>query len=143
VSDVATSGNPGDPPVAGGAVDAPAAEQLLTIDTATRAGAVIITVVGEVDLMTAPRLGASVRQALQQPFDGPVVIDLSRVTFLDSSGLRALLEAHSQADRAGEPLRIFVDHQRPVIRPLEATGLDKVLMLYHSLDEALNPAHEE
>lgn len=117
----------------------PAAEQLLTITTATRSGAVVITVVGEVDLMTAPRLGAAVSQALQQPGDGPVVIDLSQVSFLASAGLQALLEAHAQANRAGEPLRIVVDHQRPVILPIQVTGLDKVLRLYHSLDGALNP----
>jgi anti-sigma B factor antagonist len=110
---------------------------LLTLEVVTRAGAVIITAVGEVDLMTAPRLRDAAGQALAQPGEGPVVIDLTRVTHLASAGLQALLDAHAKAARAGEPLRIVVDHQRPVVLPLHVTGLDKVLRLYHSLDDAL------
>jgi anti-anti-sigma regulatory factor len=62
------------------------------------------------------------------------ILDLTAVTFLGSAGLTALVEAtrHSAA-----PLRIVVDSNRPVIRPIEVTGLDDVLRLYHSVDEAV------
>ncbi len=63
---------------------------------------------------------------------------LTDVDFLNSAGLTALLDATWHADARPEPLRIVVDANRPVIRPIEVTGLDDVLALYHSVEEALN-----
>ena len=37
-------------------------------------------------------------------------------------------------------LRVVVDHTRPVIRPIEMTGLDDLLALYTTLDLALHHA---
>jgi anti-sigma B factor antagonist len=109
----------------------------------TRIGAaVVVTVTGEVDMLTAPRLREAVRAALDDPRAGEVVIDLTAVTFLGSSGLAALVHARQDAARRGEPLRVVVDHARPVIQPIKVTGLDGVLALYHRLDEALPPASE-
>ncbi|TNC29613.1 STAS domain-containing protein [Amycolatopsis alkalitolerans] len=65
------------------------------------------------------------------------MVDLSRVAFLGSSGLKTLVRAASEAERRREPLRIVVDANRPVIRPIELTGLDQVLALYHGVDKAL------
>ena len=36
-----------------------------------------------------------------------------------------------------EPLRIVVDHTRPVIRPIQVTGLDDVLALFDTVEDAL------
>ena len=52
-------------------------------------GSVLVVAEGELDLVGAPRL----LEALPGPGDGPVVIDLGSVGFMDSSGLRSLLEA--------------------------------------------------
>jgi anti-sigma B factor antagonist len=68
-----------------------------------------------------------------------VVIDLSEVSFLGSAGLAALVDAAVAAEARREPLRVVVDHTRPVIRPLEATGRDQVLQLYRSVEDALEP----
>lgn len=115
----------------------PAAEQLLTVEVASRVGAVLVTVVGELDLMTAPRLRAALQSALRRAAGAPVVVDLTGVTLLGSSGLAALVDAARQAQDLDEPLRLVVDHKRPVLHPLQITGLDHVLALYHSLDAAL------
>jgi anti-sigma B factor antagonist len=109
----------------------------------TRIGvAVVVTVTGEVDMLTAPRLREAVRAALDDPHAREVVIDLTPVTFLSSSGLAALVQAKHDAARRGEPVRVVVDHARPVISPIKAAGLDGVLALYRRLDEALPPASE-
>jgi anti-sigma B factor antagonist len=63
------------------------------------------------------------------------VVDLSAVTFLGSRGIAALVGANRQS--RGEALRVVVDANRPVIRPLEVTGLDEVLALHHSVAEAI------
>lgn len=122
----------------------PTPEELLVIDQ-TRVGAVVvISLTGEVDSATAARLREVVRDALHLPDAGPVVIDMTDVAFLSSAGLGALVEAHRDADRAGEPLRVVVDHTRPVLRPLQLSGLDQVLTLFHFLDTAVrgDPAPE-
>jgi anti-sigma B factor antagonist len=119
--------------------DVPAAEQILSISHRRAGEAIVVTVVGEVDVLTAPRLLAAVSDALERVGSGPVVVDLSEVSLLGSPGLAALVEAALAAERRQEPLRVVVDHTRPVIRPLEATGLDQVLKLYHSVSDALGP----
>jgi anti-sigma B factor antagonist len=115
----------------------PAAEQLLTVEVVPREDAVLVTAVGEVDLMTAPRLCAALHTALRRAAGVPVVVDLTGVTLLGSNGLAALVDAARQAQDLDEPLRLVVDHARPVLHPLRITGLDHVLALYPSLDAAL------
>lgn len=116
----------------------PPPEELLAIDQTRVGEAVVISLTWEVDSATAPRLREVVRDALRLPDAGPVVIDMTEVAFLSSAGLGALVEAHRDADRAGEPLRVVVDHARPVLRPLQLSGLDQVLTLFHFLDTALH-----
>ena len=120
-----------------GSGEPPADEQLLTVSTRVQGTAVIVTAIGEVDILTTPRLRAALDGALRQAAGGPVVVDLSRVTLLASSGLHALVEAAQQAEQRREPLRIVVDYQKPVLLPIQITDLDEVLALYHSLDDAL------
>jgi anti-sigma B factor antagonist len=64
-------------------------------------------------------------------------VDLTEVTFLSSDGLQALLDVTQTAQRRREPLPIVVDHTRPVIRPIEITGLENALALFTSVDDAL------
>ncbi|WP_160097208.1 anti-sigma factor antagonist [Kibdelosporangium aridum] len=101
-------------------------------------GTLVVVVSGEVDLHTAPSLRAAVTAGIDQTSASPCILDLTKVTFLDSAGLTALLDATCHAEARHEPLRIIVDGNRPVIRPIEITGLDDTLRLYHSIDEALN-----
>jgi anti-sigma B factor antagonist len=115
----------------------PAAEQLVHIRRESVDGALVVTVSGELDMLTTPRLRAAVSDALDEAIGRPVVVDLTKVTFLGSPGLAALVEAVRKASQRGGPLRIVVDNARPVIRPIELTGLDDVLALYETVDEAL------
>jgi anti-sigma B factor antagonist len=57
---------------------------------------------------------------------GDVVIDLSGVGFVDSSGLRVLVEAHQRAD-AEERRLVLSGSSRPVLRLLEISGLMEYL----------------
>jgi anti-sigma B factor antagonist len=124
----------------------PPAEQLLSIDTAPAMRgslrALVVTVEGEIDIHTVARFRAAVSAGLEQVAgeeadDALLVIDLTAVTFLSSPGLNALVDATRAARRRREPLRIVVDHNRPVVRPIELTGLDDLLALYGTIDEAL------
>lgn len=80
--------------------------------------AVVVTAAGELDLVGAPRL----LQALPGAGDAPVVLDLGAVSFMDSSGLRSLLEARQACADAGRGFAIA----RPsdaVLRVLELVDL--------------------
>jgi anti-sigma B factor antagonist len=102
----------------------------------------VVVVSGEVDSDTAPTLRTAVTIGIDHTSAQPCILDLTKVTFLNPAGLTALLDAHSHAEARDEPLRIVVDGNRPVIRPIEITGLDNALNLYHSIDEALTSGHQ-
>jgi anti-sigma B factor antagonist len=100
-------------------------------------GILVIAAVGEVDLDTAPALGAAINARIDEAGATPCILDLTAVTFLNSPGLTMLLGATDRAEALREPLRIVVDANRPVIRPIQVTGLDYELSLYHTVDEAV------
>jgi anti-sigma B factor antagonist len=100
-------------------------------------GTLVIAATGEVDADSAPALGASIIGCIDDAGGGPCILDLTAVTFLDSAGLTVLLQATQRAEALREQLPIVVDANRPVIRPIEVTGLDGELSLYHTVEEAL------
>ncbi|SDM41990.1 STAS domain-containing protein [Allokutzneria albata] len=95
--------------------------------------AAVLTIGGEIDLDTAPLL----HEAASACLDEVCVVDLTDVTFLGSAGLTALVNVTERAKERQASLRIVVDANQPVIRPIEITGLDRELALFHSVDEAL------
>jgi anti-sigma B factor antagonist len=80
----------------------------------------MITVMGEIDTLTAPTLRARIDEHLSEV--GLLVLDLSEVSFLGSAGLAVLVAARDEADRLGHRFRL-VPGSRIVVRALEATGL--------------------
>ena len=117
----------------------PQQEQLLDVRLVDRPDAVLVAVSGAIDILTAPRLRSALAVALERLDDRPVVVDLTAVAFLGSPGLRALAESAEQAStKPGfQPLRLVVDHNRPVLRPIELTGYDALLALYHDVEDAV------
>src|SRR4051812_11528166 len=89
------------------------------------AGAVHVTLGGELDISTAPRLEDDLRRV---EADGPalLVIDLSGLDFMDSTGLRLLIAADSRAREAGRRLGL-VQGNDMVRRVLRLTRLDERL----------------
>jgi anti-sigma B factor antagonist len=86
------------------------------------------------------RLRAAVTAGFDQLRDREIlVIDLTAVTFFASAGLQALVDVTEAAQQRREPLRIVVDHNRPVIHPIKIIGLDHVLALYDTVEQALHP----
>lgn len=118
----------------------PPAEQLMTIARDDRDGCLVLVVRGEVDLSTGGRLLEAGSAALRESTGRPVVLDLTGVDFLSSSGLGLLVALHEDGQDLAVPLRVVVDPSRPVIRPIRTMGLDDVLALYGTLDEALAAA---
>lgn len=80
-----------------------------------------LTLAGEVDCTSAPRVVAALDEVLAAA-PREVLVDLTAVTFLDSAGLCTLAAAHRTALAAGGRLRVLAA-TRAVIRPLQITGL--------------------
>jgi anti-sigma B factor antagonist len=118
----------------------PRQEQLIDVRRVDRPDAVVVAVSGAVDILTAPRLRAAVAVALEHPDGRPVLVDLTEVRFFGSPGLKVLAESADQAAaKPGfQPLRVVVDSNRPVLRPIELTGYDAILALYHDVEDAVS-----
>ena len=90
---------------------------------------VVLRVSGELDMLTAPILTEHVQEQLTRDTTGgprTVVFDLTGVSFLGSAGLAVLAHAHTAASDRGDAVQV-VATARAVLRPLEVTGLNKVL----------------
>ena len=89
---------------------------------------------GELDLFTVEEVEAALR-AREEPCDR-VVLDLRAVTFLDTSGMRLVVEAVHELDREG--LRFALVRGRPEVQRLFAIArLDDRLPFFDDLDAAL------
>ena len=107
----------------------------LELEVGEQAGWQVLTVRGEVDISTTPRVHAQLITLLSES-QPQLIVDLEGVRFLDSSGLGALVAALKLArSRSGE-LRLVCEGQRSVRKVLEVTGLERVLERYDSVEAA-------
>ena len=111
----------------------------LRISDRTNDGAPIARVVhlhGELDIASVPKLRATLDELL---VDGPaqvIVVDLTDLTFMDSSGLGTLVGAHKKARVLKCTLKI-VCPDGMVRRVIEMTGLHHVLVTEESVEQAV------
>lgn len=106
-----------------------------TVTTSTEGDAAVVAATGELDAHAAPTLAAAVDPLADRP-QGTLVIDLSGVDFVDSTGLGVLVGALKRVREAGGRLDVVVTSPR-VLKVLGLTGLDVVIPLHASLDDAL------
>lgn len=95
----------------------------------------LIGVSGELDISNSAELRRRVEQALEGPRNC-VVLDLHRLTYMDSSGLAALIYAHQLTAEGGGSLAVAVGSES-VRRTLEVRGLDGLLTIATTRDEAI------
>jgi anti-sigma B factor antagonist len=94
-----------------------------------------MTVVGEIDLATAPQL-QSAFDDLAPDTSLKLVLDLRDVTFLDSTGVGVLINGRRQL--SGEGAMRIVSTQTSIIKLFALTGLTEVFPIFPTLDEALS-----
>ncbi|MEY2467419.1 MAG: anti-sigma factor antagonist [Actinomycetota bacterium] len=105
-----------------------------SIDGSTRGGHAVLTVLGDIDTLTAPRLRERLMQLLDED-ERRIVIDLEGVRFLDSSALSVFVSARKHMDETGGELTLVCSQPTPR-RVFEVTGLDQVFTIVDSLDAA-------
>jgi anti-sigma B factor antagonist len=102
----------------------------------TTAGTIpIVTVSGEVDVYSAPALKDKIIELVGSG-NNTLIVDLGKVTFLDSTGLGVLVEARTATAEAGGHLRVVCTQQR-ILKLFTITGLDGVFSIHPSVGEAV------
>jgi anti-anti-sigma factor len=91
----------------------------------TPAGVVRVCVIGEVDLCTAPLLEEALVRELDAAPD--LLLDLSEVSFIDSSGLHAIVSAARTARASGGTLAVDSPLPSQARRVIEIAGLEELL----------------
>jgi anti-sigma B factor antagonist len=96
----------------------------LKVTTRSQGDHVVVSVAGEIDLYTAPRLQSELMTALSR---SPVrlIVDMSGVEFCDSTGINVLLAAHRQARERGGELQL-AGPGSATRKVLQVTGLETV-----------------
>jgi anti-sigma B factor antagonist len=95
----------------------------------------IITAQGEIDLAGAPRLREALSDVLAAGCSR-IVMDLRKVTFIDSTGLGVIVGAGKKAAGLNGAVRIVCDDKR-VLRLLSLTGISRSLTVTATPEEAL------
>jgi anti-sigma B factor antagonist len=113
----------------------------LDLETSKHGEASVVSLRGEIDVYTAPRL----RQALIDLVEGgakDIVVDMDRVDFLDSTGLGVLVGGLKRVKSNEGEMKLVVTQDR-IMKIFEITGLAKVFPMFGSLDQALGKAPQE
>ena len=97
-------------------------------------GKLVVRLEGEIDLEQSPKVRGLLLESVARGKD--LLVDLSEVTYLDSSGIASLVEAMQIAVRNGTSLKLF-SASAQAMRVFELARLDKVFSIHPDLDTAL------
>jgi anti-sigma B factor antagonist len=95
----------------------------------------VIEVEGQIDLYSAPEFKERTKRVIDEGAKR-VIVDLTAVTFMDSTGLGVLVGALKRL-RAADASLLLVVTDYDIERLFELTGLDKSFKMYRSRDDAL------
>ena len=99
-------------------------------------GAIVLELAGDIDLHRSVELRSGLLETMQEK-PTLLVINMSEVGFMDSSGLATLVEAMQLSRRSGGQLRLvgLSDRVRSIF---EISRLDKIFQIYENESEALS-----
>ena len=106
---------------------------ILEVETLRRDGLAHVVLRGELDLSTVEKVEQEL-DAVQAGEDKLLVLDLSGLTFLDSTGLRLMVTADQRAQKEGRRL-VIVKGPEPVQRVFSITKLDETLDIVDDVSE--------
>ena len=108
----------------------------MQVESTNNDRAVVLRLKGRLNMVAVPTVRAAIDRAVQGG-EGRVVVDLAETSFIDSSGLGALIAGLRSARQAGGDLRIAgVGEQVGTV--LRLTNLSRVLKPYTDVEEALD-----
>jgi anti-sigma B factor antagonist len=102
------------------------ASPIFSLDMRREGDSAVIMLSGELDLATAPELDRAICEAEDSEI-GRIVIDMSDLSFMDSTGLQLLVRAKSRDLEADDRLRFIPSKHDAVNRLLSITGTREIL----------------
>lgn len=113
----------------------------IAIATRDTGGAHVVTVSGEIDVYSGSRLRVTLSEVIDANAGRAVVVDLTSVTLLSSTGCAVLVDALRQAQLRRCPFALVVDHgSRAVPLTLHAAGLMNHFTTFGDVEEARRSA---
>jgi anti-sigma B factor antagonist len=106
----------------------------LAVERTSTGGVELLLVEGELDIATAPRLISVLNSAVQEALRS-LVVDLSEVDFMDSTGLALLINAHRRLTRRSKGFAV-VCPPGPLRRVFEVTDMVDTLHVVPDRDSA-------
>jgi len=100
----------------------------ISLTVSARGSVATLEIRGEWDLADEPEFGARTREALASDCDH-LVVDLRHAEFIDSTGLKQLLELEARSRQDGFRLWVVASSHETVRRVLRTTGVDRMLPL--------------
>ncbi len=119
----------------GAKIKAVGSDEHLRIEVRTAPDRVVLELHGELDLLGAPKLQEQIEQA-QIDERAILVLDLQRLEFVDSAGLRVILAAHEHAHERGHEFALTKGTEQ-VQRLLSIAGVEEYLRIIDAPDEVL------
>ncbi|WP_344943144.1 STAS domain-containing protein [Sphaerisporangium flaviroseum] len=107
----------------------------LEITVRSSPSGVVLGLRGQLAMGTAARLSEELRPVFAEPYRPRVILDLTELSFCDSSGLGALVGVYKHAHEAGGWLALTGVHGMPQ-RMLHRTGLHQIIPSYPTMAEA-------
>ena len=108
----------------------------LYVGTRTKDQACIIDIEGEVDLYSSPTMRQYILDAMKQHRPQILIVELSRVTYMDSSGIATLVEGLQLANEYHSRFKL-VGLSRIVLEVFQLARLERVFSMYATEEEAL------
>ena len=102
--------------------------------SATAARPTVISLEGEIDLHVSPRIAATLTSAVKEKPHN-LIVDLAKVSYIDSSGLAVLIEAMQSIEKYGGKFALagLQENVKPIF---EIARLDQVFRIFPDVDSA-------
>ncbi len=108
----------------------------LTIDIEEKVSQVIMTLAGEIDIYTAPKLKDKLNELVSSK-NADVIVDLQGVSYMDSTGLGTFVSGLKHAEDSESKLKLIGANER-LLRLFQVTGLDDVIDVSSAEEGDLN-----
>jgi len=103
-------------------------------EVSEQGGAIVVGFIGDVDLQTSPDARKVLLECVARRM--PILVDLSKVGYIDSSGVASLVESFQNTRKTGQNL-VLVAVSDGALRVLKLARLDKVFTICDTLEDGL------
>lgn len=107
----------------------------MEINISEKSGVNVVSVIGEIDLQTSPKLRGELLGCVAKNM--PLVVEMSGVSYIDSSGVASLVEAFQTARSKNLVFSLAAIGEAP-LRVLKLARLDGVFVIHDTLENAIS-----